>query len=198
VVLASLIIADCSLAVSSTAGLSDRKRPFSLLRLTGVPLSVLRRVVGKDSLVNSVACFKAGSCVAVGHYEINPHLFAAFAVTYSNGKWGRPGLITAVPPGAANGSVPTVDGISCPTSASCLAAGGYAPAGGNSLPMVVVRSKGSWRPATGIRLPANAGGGTLRRGFFYSVACWKAGRCFAVGYYTDSSTHLEAMAAASR
>jgi len=153
---------------------------------------------GQDSIVNSVACFKAGSCVAVGHYEINPHLFAAFAVTYSNGRWGRPGLITAVPPGAASGSIPTVDGISCPTSASCLAAGGYAPAGGNSLPMAVVRSKGSWRPATGIRLPANAGAGPLRRGFFYSVACWRAGRCFAVGYYTDSSAHLEAMAAASR
>jgi len=45
VILASLLIAGCSLAVTTAAGVSERKRPFSLLRLTGVPLGVLRRVV---------------------------------------------------------------------------------------------------------------------------------------------------------
>jgi hypothetical protein len=51
VILASLPIAGCSLAVSVVAGLSDRKRPFSLLRLTGAPLSLLRRVVTMESAV---------------------------------------------------------------------------------------------------------------------------------------------------
>ena len=36
-IVASLIIAACSLAVNIAAGLGERKRPFSLLRLTGVP-----------------------------------------------------------------------------------------------------------------------------------------------------------------
>ena len=49
VVVASLIIAACSLAVNIAAGLSERKRPFSLLRLTGVPTAVLRRVVALES-----------------------------------------------------------------------------------------------------------------------------------------------------
>jgi len=49
VVVASLIIAACSLAVNVAAGLSERKRPFSLLRLTGVPTAVLRRVVALES-----------------------------------------------------------------------------------------------------------------------------------------------------
>lgn len=49
VILASLLIAGCSLAVATTAGVSERKRPFSLLRLTGVPLSVLRRVVALET-----------------------------------------------------------------------------------------------------------------------------------------------------
>jgi hypothetical protein len=31
------------------AGISERKRPFSLLRLTGVPLGVLRRVVALET-----------------------------------------------------------------------------------------------------------------------------------------------------
>ena len=49
VIVASLIIAACSLAVSIAAGLGERKRPFSLLRLTGVPTSLLHRVVALES-----------------------------------------------------------------------------------------------------------------------------------------------------
>jgi predicted lysophospholipase L1 biosynthesis ABC-type transport system permease subunit len=49
VILASLLIAGCSLAVATVAGVSERRRPFSLLRLTGVPLNVLRRVVALET-----------------------------------------------------------------------------------------------------------------------------------------------------
>ncbi len=49
IIVASLIIAACSLAVNVAAGLAERKRPFSLLRLTGVPLSILRRVITLES-----------------------------------------------------------------------------------------------------------------------------------------------------
>lgn len=49
IIVASLIIAACSLAVNIAAGLGERKRPFSLLRLTGVPLGVLRRIVALES-----------------------------------------------------------------------------------------------------------------------------------------------------
>ena len=45
VLFTSLPIAGCSLAVSIAGGLAERRRPFSLLRLTGVPLVVLRHVV---------------------------------------------------------------------------------------------------------------------------------------------------------
>jgi hypothetical protein len=49
VIVASLIIAACSLAVNIAAGLGERKRSFSLLRLTGVPTSLLHRVVALES-----------------------------------------------------------------------------------------------------------------------------------------------------
>jgi FtsX-like permease family len=49
VIVASLIIAACSLAVNIAAGLGERKRPFSLLRLTGVPTTLLHRVVALES-----------------------------------------------------------------------------------------------------------------------------------------------------
>jgi hypothetical protein len=45
--LTALPIAGCSVV----AGLNDRKRPFSWLRLTGAPLSMLRRVVALENAV---------------------------------------------------------------------------------------------------------------------------------------------------
>ena len=63
VILVSLFIAGCSLAVTMAGGVSDRKRPFVLLRLTGVPLKVLRRVVALETAVPLVvtAAVSAGT-----------------------------------------------------------------------------------------------------------------------------------------
>ena len=55
VILASLAIAGCTLATSVAAGLADRKRPFSLLRLTGARLAMLRRVVALEAAVPLLA-----------------------------------------------------------------------------------------------------------------------------------------------
>jgi hypothetical protein len=51
VILTSLAIAGCTLAASIAAGLADRKRPFSMLRLTGARLATLRRAVALESAV---------------------------------------------------------------------------------------------------------------------------------------------------
>jgi hypothetical protein len=51
VILVSLPIAGCSLAVAVAAGLTERKRPFSVMRLTGVSVAMLRRVVALETVV---------------------------------------------------------------------------------------------------------------------------------------------------
>jgi len=55
VLAASLVIAGCALAASAAGGLADRKRPFSLLRLTGARLAMLRRVVTLETAVPLLA-----------------------------------------------------------------------------------------------------------------------------------------------
>ncbi|AUY52940.1 FtsX-like permease family protein [Streptomyces sp. CB01881] len=55
VLLTTLPIAGCSLAVSVVAGLTDRKRPFAMLRLTGAPLRLLQRVIGLESALPLLA-----------------------------------------------------------------------------------------------------------------------------------------------
>jgi hypothetical protein len=62
VILVSLPIAGCTLAAAIAAGLADRKRPFSLLRLTGARLATLRRVVTLESAVPLIAV----AAVAIG------------------------------------------------------------------------------------------------------------------------------------
>jgi hypothetical protein len=63
VILVSLAIAGCTLAASVATGLTDRKRPFSLLRLTGVPLGMLRRIIALETAVPLliVAAISAGT-----------------------------------------------------------------------------------------------------------------------------------------
>jgi hypothetical protein len=78
IIFASLPIAGCSLAVSVIAGLTDRKRPFSLLRLTGVPLGVLRRVVALESAVPLLAA----AVLAIGAGLLGAQLFLTAQLQY--------------------------------------------------------------------------------------------------------------------
>jgi hypothetical protein len=86
VILISLPIAGCTLAAGIAAGLADRKRPFSLLRLTGARLATLRRVVALEGAVPLLAV----AAVAIGTGFAGAAMFASEAQQ-------RP----MVPPGAA-------------------------------------------------------------------------------------------------
>ncbi|MFF2624611.1 FtsX-like permease family protein [Kitasatospora griseola] len=79
VILATFPIAGCSLAVSVAGGLSERKRPFSLLRLTGVPLGTLRRVVAMESVVPLLVM----AAVAIGVGLLAADLFLRSQLKYT-------------------------------------------------------------------------------------------------------------------
>ena len=64
VILISLPIAGCTLAAGIAAGLADRKRSFSRLRLTGARLATLRRVVALEGAVPLL--FVAAAAVGTG------------------------------------------------------------------------------------------------------------------------------------
>jgi hypothetical protein len=68
VVLTSLPIAGCGLAVSIAGGLAERRRPFSMLRLAGTPVALLRRIIGLETaapmLVTALGSIGAGMLAA--------------------------------------------------------------------------------------------------------------------------------------
>jgi len=75
VILVSLPIAGCTLAAGIAAGLADRKRPFSLLRLTGARLATLRRVAALEGAVPLLAV----AAVAIGTGFAGAAMFASEA-----------------------------------------------------------------------------------------------------------------------
>jgi hypothetical protein len=79
VIVTSLAIAGCSLAVSVAGGLTERKRPFSLLRLTGVQLGSLRRVVALESAVPLLFV----AVVAIGTGFVAAQLFLTSQLDYT-------------------------------------------------------------------------------------------------------------------
>jgi hypothetical protein len=86
VVLTSLAIAGCTLAASVTAGLAERKRPFSLLRLAGAPLGLLQRVVALESavplLVTAVISIGVGFAAAAMYAAVQIGPFVAPGAAY--------------------------------------------------------------------------------------------------------------------
>jgi hypothetical protein len=62
----TLIVAGCSLAVAVGGGLVDRKRPFTLLRVSGTPVSALSRVVLFEAAVPLVAATVVAAAIAYG------------------------------------------------------------------------------------------------------------------------------------
>ncbi len=78
VILVSLPIAGCTLVAGIAAGLADRKRPFSMLRLAGARLSTLRSVVALEGAVPLLST----AAVAIGIGFAGAALFAREAQQY--------------------------------------------------------------------------------------------------------------------
>ncbi|MGO9083457.1 MAG: FtsX-like permease family protein [Streptosporangiaceae bacterium] len=79
----SLAIAGCTLATNIAAGLADRKRPFSMLRLTGVRIATLRRMVVLESAVPLIAV----AIVAIGAAWVPPRCSRPRRCST---RWSRP------------------------------------------------------------------------------------------------------------
>lgn len=65
-VVLTLIVAGCSLAVAVGGSLVERKRPFTLLRVTGTPTSTLYRVVFLEAVLPLVAATVAAAVIGYG------------------------------------------------------------------------------------------------------------------------------------
>ena len=118
IVAISLVIGGCSLAVSAAGSVTERKRPFSLLRLTGVPLGMLRRVVTLETGVPLLV----GAAVAVAAGFGTAQLFLHAQLDYDltavgGGYWASVGFGLVVALGVIASTFPLLRRVTGPETA---------------------------------------------------------------------------------
>lgn len=135
------------------------------------------------SLLDSVACPAAGSCVAGGTFADKTHKEGeGLLESQSDGTWAP--VDVPLPADAIPGQFGSFDGLSCPAAGTCVAVTDYVDASGNEQGLIETLSGGSWT-ATEAPLPADAGPDPLAA--LGAVSCPSAGSCVAVGSYIDTA-----------
>ena len=115
----TVVVAGLSLVVSIGGGLVDRKRPFTLLRVSGTPLSTLSRVVLLEAVLPLAAAVVAAAGIAyamamVAVLRLSP---AGTAVPGLNGTyWATMGVGVAVALGAICATLPLLGRMTTPAS----------------------------------------------------------------------------------
>lgn len=114
-----------------------------------------------DLYLNSVSCASAGNCTAVGSYDSGrvsqfggggPDQVEALALTQTDGDWAQ-GIGINLPAPAASGlnsgdPNASLDSVACTAVGSCVAAGSYDDAKGNSAVLVADQNGGLWNTAS--------------------------------------------------
>lgn len=94
-------------------------------------------------------------------------------------------LAAPLPLGTPDGTLSTINSVSCPTDGNCTAAGMYDSGFGGPPGEGLLLSEvdGVWQPGQEAPLPANVSGTAE----IYAVSCASPGNCGAVGIYQDDS-----------
>jgi hypothetical protein len=120
-----------------------------------IVVAVMLRRKPETVEARSVACYAAGSCVAVGWYEDNSRQFQAMIVSETHGVWGEASEVT-LPANASSKPRAYLESVACTASRSCVAVGRYTDSSGNAEAMSLSETHGVWGGATEVTLPANA------------------------------------------
>jgi hypothetical protein len=182
---------------------SSPEQAFVVTQVGGVwgkaqPVSGLAALnTGGQARVEGLSCGAAGYCTAGGTYTDRSGHSYAFAVTETDGIWGKvehvPGLA------ALNvGRQADLYAVSCAAAGRCTAAGTYSAGSDHFFGFTVTQNKGRWGTAEKIRGAAvNAGG--LTGPSFGSLSCAPAGRCSIGGSYADrSGRHFQVYVASQK
>jgi hypothetical protein len=144
---------------------------------------------GGDSQILSVSCRSVGNCSGGGFYEAVSGATQAFAVSETNGTWGKAKEVPSS--GTLNtGGNAQVGAVSCGSAGNCSGGGFYEQLSGHIQAFVVSQSKGIWGKAKEVPGSAvlNAGGYAQ----VLSVSCVSAGSCSAGGFYSKASNNVQA------
>jgi hypothetical protein len=153
----------------------------------------------QNATFSSVACPAAGSCTAVGYYEVesvgfSPPAERAILAGESANVWGAASAI-GLASQLRGVSGEQLKSVACTAPGTCEAVGSYEDRYGDDHPIALGQIHGVWGAASAIVAPANAGGGASTS--LEAVACPVHGSCVAVGQYDARGGAVAPMAVSS-
>jgi hypothetical protein len=170
---------------------AEGKHGWSRAVLVKLPSNAMGE--GQNTMLPSIACPSARSCVAVGYYTWGTNTLDGLITTGHGTSWSK-GRTPVLPSGVAATDGAAISGVSCPKTGDCEAVGGYGLSTGFAgQAMAEAMSRGRWQRAVTIRPPANAF--VRPAAYLSSVSCRAVGQCVAVGHYTEKTGVEVTMAA---
>jgi hypothetical protein len=153
-----------------------------------MPTDALDKAFG---VLNAIDCTSVGNCVAVGQYQTSqsltgptyPVVDQPLIVVERSGNW-QTAVKSQLPPGAIDGEVTALNGVSCPSVGHCLAVGQYITAKGNEA-FTVQQSGNTWSGARTVTLRNYARSNFITQ--LDGVSCVANGYCVAVGQFANGA-----------
>ena len=131
-----------------------------------------------DSSLTGVSCASSSVCVAVGYYQLEKNSAGLpFAEIWNGTSWSMQ-TIPAPANAAAVGGAP-LGRVSCASTTSCIAVGGYTPSGSNEPEPLAAAWNGSTWKLENPAAPPGAIGASLG-----GVSCISPSVCIAVGSFS--------------
>ncbi len=145
--------------------------------------------LGGAAITGALSCPSPGNCSVGGYYTDIDGNQQAFVASETAGLWSPaeevPGIATLNAGGAAQ-----IYALSCRSAGNCSAGGAYQDAVGFQQAFVVNEVGGVW--GTAGEVPGSATLNTGGLAAITSLSCASAGNCGAGGYYSQSSSHVQA------
>jgi hypothetical protein len=135
---------------------------------------------------SGVSCTSATSCIAVGSYDTKSDIHDKALAEYWNGStWAMQSMPSVVISGATTNT--NVDGVSCTSASSCMAAGYYDTTGTQEGPIAEYWNGSTWTVSL---LPAPS---TAFFTALLGISCTSASSCTAAGSWAPNTKPNESL-----
>jgi hypothetical protein len=166
-------------AMTAPAALASTSLNWAAGVATPVPAGAL---ANPNVELHEVSCASTGNCSAIGRYNDASDNRQGLLLNETNGTWTA--ATATLPAGAATDPVAALDHISCASAGNCSVVGEYRDTSGNTQPVLLTQTSGTWAAGVQATLPSAASNPQVA---LTSISCTSPGNCSAVGFYTDST-----------
>ncbi len=136
---------------------------------------------GEANVLMGVSCVSRATCLAVGYGHARSGAYLNLALRLKGTRWTR--LSTPQPGGSGSDAYAYLQGLACPSSSDCWAAGGYLRHGAYLNEALQWDGK-HWQQGA-LPNPGGSAGGADNE--LTALACTSRSDCWGVGYYYNAS-----------